>query len=234
MRNPSIFLSFLFSLLAVPSLAQHEENKVTFELRLHGEPVSAFDYRKEGFSPDTLQVSSLRFYISNLVLIRDGLPVINDTAPARLVDVLLPEKARIVLGGAHPSDPTALCFNLGLDSTINTSGILKGDLDPVEGMYWTWQSGFIHFKLEGTCKLPAKSEIAYEYHLGGYRKPYATSAQVCFRSEKVRHDWKIAFDLDRFLDVELLTERPKLMSPGPEALRLFNKAKNAFQLIGTL
>ena len=235
MRTRMVFLFFPFLplLLSAPLFAQQVDCRVQFEPRLHGKHVPIGDFNGAGIGSDSLHITSLRFYISEFMIMQDGYAAVNVTKRAHLVDALDPEKTTLKLGFPSLSGASSLCFTLGLDSTMNTSGISRGDLDPVEGMYWTWQSGFIHFKIEGKCNLPAAGETAFEYHLGGYRTPYATSARLCFRTEKPRREWKIAFDLDRFLDVELLTESPKLMSPGPEALRLFTKAKNAFQLIDT-
>jgi hypothetical protein len=46
----------------------------------------------------------------------------------------------------------AIQFNLGLDSLTNVSGALGGDLDPTKGMYWTWQNGYVNFKLQGSFR----------------------------------------------------------------------------------
>ena len=51
---------------------------------------------------------------------------------------------------------------------------MDGDLDPVHGMYWTWQSGYIQFKLEGLLRDSA-GERKLELHLGGFEGENKTS-----------------------------------------------------------
>ena len=55
----------------------------------------------------------------------------------------------------------------GVDSLLQRGGVMDGDLDPVHGMYWTWQSGYIQFKLEGLLRDSA-GERKLELHLGGF------------------------------------------------------------------
>jgi len=40
-------------------------------------------------------------------------------------------------------------FIIGVDSLYNVSGAQTGALDPVHGMFWTWNTGYIMAKLEG-------------------------------------------------------------------------------------
>lgn len=71
---------------------------------------------------------------------------------------------------------TKLRFMFGVDSLRNTMPIdrRQGDLDPTEeaaGMYWTWNSGYIHFICEGSSDSanaelsPGKNLI---FHVGGF------------------------------------------------------------------
>ena len=61
----------------------------------------------------------------------------------------------------------AVWMLFGVDSLLQRSGVMDGDLDPVHGMYWTWQSGYIQFKLEGLLRDSA-GERKLELHLGGF------------------------------------------------------------------
>ncbi|MBP6184231.1 MAG: hypothetical protein KA479_04770 [Saprospiraceae bacterium] len=63
-------------------------------------------------------------------------------------------------------------FLLGVDSLLNCSGAQSGALDPINGMFWSWNTGYIFLKLEGnsnSCKTPSNM---FEYHIGGYKQPY--------------------------------------------------------------
>lgn len=66
-----------------------------------------------------------------------------------------------------------LSFILGIDSVRNTKDISQrtGVLDPstiAAGMYWSWNSGYIFFKMEGTSPASSQNNNAYKYHIGLY------------------------------------------------------------------
>lgn len=77
----------------------------------------------------------------------------------------------------------AITFTLGVDSLRSTMDISRrtGALDisggMLEGMYWTWNSGYIFMKLEGDCEQAAVDRTGqkkFRYHIGGfggYHKP---------------------------------------------------------------
>jgi len=79
---------------------------------------------------------------------------------------------------ARPGKYNYLGFLLGVDSIRNTSGAQTGALDPSKGMFWTWNSGYVMAKLEGTSPLSKQPAHAMEYHIGGFRSPYNTAREI--------------------------------------------------------
>ncbi len=63
----------------------------------------------------------------------------------------------------------SLEFLLGVDSIRHCSGAQSGALDPAKGMFWTWNSGYVTAKLEGSSPLSAAPGHAITYHIGGYK-----------------------------------------------------------------
>lgn len=60
-----------------------------------------------------------------------------------------------------------LSFTVGVDSARNVSGAQTDALDPANGMFWSWNTGYIMAKLEGTS--PKSSQAGkFEYHIGGF------------------------------------------------------------------
>jgi len=62
-------------------------------------------------------------------------------------------------------------FLLGVDSAMNTSGAQTGALDPMNDMFWTWNSGYVMLKLEGTSPQSSIVNNKVEYHIGGFSGP---------------------------------------------------------------
>jgi hypothetical protein len=63
----------------------------------------------------------------------------------------------------------AVRFTIGVDSAINTGAVMTGDLDPVHGMFWTWNSGFIYARLEGQSDSAKASAHRFTWDVGGYK-----------------------------------------------------------------
>ncbi len=73
-----------------------------------------------------------------------------------------------------------LQFMIGVDSIRNFSGAQTGALDPLNDMFWTWNSGYVNFKLEGTSSASTADLNRIEHHIGGFRSPYQTASLISF------------------------------------------------------
>jgi hypothetical protein len=71
-------------------------------------------------------------------------------------------------------------FILGVDSARNCSGAQSGALDPINAMFWTWNTGYIFLKLEGKSKFSTAPGTILEYHIGGYKQ-----LENCIRKVKI-------------------------------------------------
>jgi hypothetical protein len=82
-------------------------------------------------------------------------------------------KKKFRISGLPAGNYNRIQFLLGVDSLRNVSGAQTGDLDPVNDMFWDWNTGYIYFKMEGefkTVQQPAGD--AYAIHIGGFKQPY--------------------------------------------------------------
>ena len=124
---------------------------------------------------DWIEFSELKIYLSNYSLSKNNRGVI-----LKSVDLIDNEnsESKVILDSINTNFFETLTFHFGLDSSINTSGILDGDLDPMNGMYWAWNSGYIHLKIVGKSSLVQSAKNEFEFHLGGYRKPNETYFDV--------------------------------------------------------
>ena len=66
---------------------------------------------------------------------------------------------------------TSIHFILGVDSLHNCSGAQSGALDPLNAMFWAWNTGYIFLKLEGNSSFSKSPGGMFEYHIGGYKQP---------------------------------------------------------------
>lgn len=141
--------------------------KVEFE---HSFGADAFELNSANFyttaSGEQVKFSMLKYYVSNIVLTKsDGTTWV---APDSyyLIDLSAPASTIIQVGNVPAGDYTSMTFLLGVDSTRNVSGAQTGALSTANGMFWSWNSGYIFFKAEGEC--PQSGMGNFTYHVGGF------------------------------------------------------------------
>lgn len=173
-------------------------------------------------------IETLRFYITNIELYGSNGTHFQEENSVHLIDLEDPDSWTINYPSAKFNvQLDSISFTIGTDSLTNVSGILDGDLDPIKGMYWAWNSGYINFKVEGKNR---ETKTAFEYHLGGYLPPFQTARVCTFPIENVGEIIVIKLYLRRFLDQINMNERKEVMIPGPEAVELSEKLSNCFSV----
>lgn len=116
-------------------------------------------------------ISRFDYYISNIELIGENVGNYKENESYHLIRSSDQPASRITMNTVPAGRYKAIRFMLGVDSARNMSGSQTGDLDPSYGMFWTWSTGYIMLKLEGTAPASALSGNVIEYHLGGYKGP---------------------------------------------------------------
>lgn len=78
---------------------------------------------------------------------------------------------QITLDSIPAGEYNSIEFTLGVDSIDNCSGAQSGALDPVNGMFWAWNTGYIFLKMEGISPVSNSTGKRLEFHIGGYKYP---------------------------------------------------------------
>lgn len=173
-------------------------------------------------------IETLRFYISNIQLHGSNGTRFQEENSYHLIDLEDPDSWTIDYPSAKFNvQLDSISFIIGTDSISNVSGILDGDLDPIKGMYWAWNSGYINFKVEGKNQ---ETKSDFEYHLGGYLPPFATARVVTFPLVNIGEAIQLKLNLTQFLDQINMNELKEVMIPGPEAVELSDKLSSCFSV----
>ncbi|MCC7029234.1 MAG: hypothetical protein IT257_02940 [Chitinophagaceae bacterium] len=180
-------------------------------------------------SSDTFQISTLKFYISHVTLKQKGIPVFQDDQRHHLLDVADTSTCRWMLNVPQNLAFDTISFEVGIDSITNAAGALGGDLDPTKGMYWTWQNGYINFKIEGRSSKSTARNGMFEFHIGGYNAPYSTLQQIYFPVNR-QTEVLIYLNVAALLSKIDLTTLHHIMMPGPDAHRLSTIIGNLFSI----
>lgn len=169
MRAPILFC---FALLVMASqkkpLAAHTNNiTITFDhfidtavLQLNTSYKNQFN---EAFTPKTL-----RYYISKIAFNDASGKQLIIADSCFLIDESLEESKTIRLS-IHSGTYSSMQFLLGVDSAAAVNGVQEGALDPYNGMYWTWNTGYVSAKFEGTSPVSRSPQQLFQYHIGGFR-----------------------------------------------------------------
>jgi hypothetical protein len=100
-------------------------------------------------------------------------------------------------------------------------------LTPILGMYWAWNTGYIHYKFVGHSSLVPTPSHLFDFHIGGYRKPNATY----FKLDLPLIGSTIELDLYQLFSEKLnLTLQYQLMIPGKLAHELSLIVKSSIRM----
>lgn len=117
---------------------------------------------------EPFSIDQYKYYISEIYL--SGLDGVEQKvlAAPHLVDAA--DTSTLTLHLTSDIAPvTGIRFNIGVDSEATTGGVHTGDLDPMLGMFWTWNTGYIFARLEGRSDSARTAGHRFTWDVGGYR-----------------------------------------------------------------
>ena len=178
-------------------------------------------------SGESFNISQLQYFISNIILRRtdgkeyaihqdDSYFLVQENNPAtQLIKLLVPS-----------ADYNQLRFVVGVDSLRNTMNISRrtGVLDPASsmdnGMYWSWNSGYIFFKMEGESPAAPADPTGnrkFRFHIGGFGG---------YSAPTINNIKSVALDLATSGIVKTRKGRKATLSVSADILKVFNATTN--------
>ena len=176
---------------------------------------------------EQFKLEVLRFYVTNIQLTQYNSPIFKEKESYHLIDIVKGENS-FVINYPENIQFDNIQFDLGVDSLTNVSGVYSGDLYPTKGMYWTWQSGYINFKIEGKHPESNGRKNDVQFHLGGYLPGQFALQPLKFNCAPPT-DLKIQFDINSFLESMDFSKEHIIMSPGEKAVKLSQQLASYFK-----
>jgi hypothetical protein len=223
----AVFL-FLFVFFSLKVFGQGNAC-LTFIPRWKGKEIPVDSVFSIGSDGDSMRVSALRFYIYNIRFESENAAVWSSGNEHFLVDVFEESGASIPIKSSAQLKFDYLSFSIGVDSTLQTTGAQSGVLDPIHGMYWAWQSGYIAWKLEAELAHSAQSK-KIQWHVGGFRAPYQAQRTVRLKLTEQLHPIKCGIQLDELLS-EIERSPAEVMSPNNTAMLLADRFQTCFKIL---
>lgn len=227
MQFRSLFLVIIISFLS-SAKSGAQGLSVQFKALLDNQELIISDLAFESNSKNNLQVSVLKFYCSQIQFWQNEKLIGAETNSYHLVDFSSKKASEILIKSKPTSHFNRITFQLGIDSATNVSGAMGGALDPINGMYWTWQSGYINFKMEGKHPLSTFTQKEFQLHIGGYQYPFKTIQTVdlnVISEEKII----IYIDVATTLNKMDWAKKSNIMSPCTEAVKLSQIIAESFR-----
>ena len=97
-------------------------------------------------SQDTLTYTKLKYYVSNFKLKQADGTWWEHPESYFLVDLSEPTSLSMALNNIPTGNYTEVSYTMGVDSLRNVSGAQTGALSTTNGMFWSWNSGYIMVK----------------------------------------------------------------------------------------
>lgn len=231
-RRIGFFLSLVIGVFCLSFQAKVEQKDIQFiiEPRFDNEALVLNNVKYINKKNDTITISTLKFYISNVVLEYENGTKYKEPKSVHLINAEEKNTLQLQLKNIPDLKIKKIRFNIGIDSLINVSGDLTGDLDPSLGMYWAWNSGYINMKIEGkssSCKTIKKE---FQFHIGGYLPKQNALQEVSLTIPNDSNLIKINVDVSKWLNELSLKQTNSIMIPGSKAVEMSSLYKNMFTI----
>jgi endonuclease/exonuclease/phosphatase family metal-dependent hydrolase len=211
--------------VAEPLLSDHFPIVVEFE-KMYSTLEGRFQFNLKNtpleYVDSLLHVETLKCYVGHIELLDMNKQIIGrDTFSYRLIDFKNSNSLNFSIN-SNSSYASYVRLTLGVDSITNAAGVHCCALDPANGMYWSWQSGYIQFKLEGK----EKDGEPLNLHLGGFSNAHMSSITdeipilrtitggPVLPPDRRSQELTIHLNLDSFLELVHANKEYSLMSPN--------------------
>lgn len=148
-----------------PIYAPYGKLQVRFANEVDGQPVSLGAIANTNAAGNKYSVDLLKYYVTNFTLVKeDGTE--KNFKNYNLIDASDSASTHFTLDSVINGAYTSVKFYIGVDADRNHTGAQEGALDPINGMIWTWNTGYIFFKHEGNFKDSTGATKSLLFHLG--------------------------------------------------------------------
>jgi hypothetical protein len=166
-------LFFVFSLL-FPAIVLGKPKPAEFapvgcKIRMvhvvNGEPLKMNSGLYANANGDSFMVSMYKYYLTDFAFIKADGKATKEKESFHLINESKTASKDFPVN-ISAGEYTAISFTIGVDSIYNVSGAQGGALDPINAMFWDWNTGYIMAKVEGSSNKAPEGNFAF--HIGGF------------------------------------------------------------------
>jgi hypothetical protein len=172
-------------------------------------------------SGEAFTISTLDYFISNIKLkTSDGKEYVVPKDESYFLVKEEDEDTHVIeLENVPAGDYTSFTFTVGIDSLKSISPVSErtGVLDTAgdaAGMYWTWNSGYIFLKMEGTSPVSTTVDQKIFYHVGGFGgfdSPTINNIKTVTITAPFESSAKVRKDKEKAPEVHIFADAGKIL-----------------------
>lgn len=167
---------------------------------------------------DSVTFTAFRYWLSNVVLVRaDGSEWAAPDSYFLLENTAAKVREEFSIPNIPAGDYTSIRFSVGVDPLHNASlDAAKGELSPSVDMSWTWNTGYIFLKAEGTYYNPdSLKKLNWLYHVG---------TNTNYRQVSLSFPAKTTMGAGKTPGMHIVVDALKLFGPTPHTMKLRSTA----------
>ncbi len=237
----TIFSVLSMTAISIAAFAHGAELTLNFLTKINGNDIQYNTTYNVGGTD--IQAEFLAYYITDIKLVK------NDDSEKRIDTVLLvkADQPFSLETSIDAGDYKAIKFNVGIaDSSVNHGDpVLYPSNHPLAlqnpSMHWSWNSGYIFFKLDGLADTSANNQHGVTepltFHLGGLSSVRTITVNETFsvvgtHSNPGKYEADVVLDVaDVFTGINLKTDRVTMTMNNPAlATQACDNLQNAFEL----
>lgn len=215
--------------MEIAPLFAQKQFEIAFVPYWNNEKITLPTTQLQSATNQIVAIETLKFYVSKIVFLKGENVVYSELNSYHLLDFESESSLKLNIAVGTPKAFDSIRFCIGIDSVTNVAGVMKGALDPTNGMYWTWQSGYINVMLEGVSSACTTRKNRFQFHLGGFAAPNQTIQHLQFASS-ISERITIGIQLNDFFNQVQLSTKNQIMSPGKDAVELSKKFAGCFTI----
>jgi hypothetical protein len=237
----NVLLICCLSLAAIFSFKSRPNETGTLKIRFintaNGKIITLRDSLYTNAFGEQYSISKLKYYIGQVSI--PGSHSLAESDPYHLINAMNADNEFQIQ--MKPGAYENIGFLLGVDSASNCSGAQAGALDPMNDMFWTWNSGYVMFKLEGTSASSTADLQRIEHHVGGYKGNNNVATKINLHvplqikannttelviETNMDHYWKGNADIK-------ISELALIMTPGELSIKIASNFSGLFSVKST-
>ncbi len=233
-----IILIFLFCSMCSIAFAQ-QKLTLHFKHKVGDKNLHLFTETYENSFGETFTINKFKYYISKIVLFDSDAKQYAFPNNYYLIDAA-DSASKSISVFTTAKRIASIQFLIGVDSIKNVSGVQTGVLDPMNGMFWTWNSGYVFAKLEGVSTAAKVPGNLFSQHIGGFKNGENATRQIMLTVDSWQLTGKnlitIEADINKWFQSThtiKISQHPICHSPGELAMQFADNYANMFSISTT-